>query len=106
MKLAPIDHRYGKLPNGWPQPTFMSTDEDGGLNIEWCFGEQGADDSWRVLFSWDPDEGAMVCRTTKERQDFFVEADGDSKKNIMPALDRWLTAPPNESDGAKGDQRT
>jgi hypothetical protein len=56
------------LPNGWKQPTFLSVDDDGGLTIEWCFGGQGASDSERVMFTWDPKEGVMACRTTRDHQ--------------------------------------
>ena len=86
---APITFDCGKLPSGWPQPTFMSVSEDGSLNIEWCFGE-GADDSWRVIFSWDPDEGAMICRTNKSEQRSLCQAEGNDPKAIGPTLDRWL----------------
>lgn len=90
MKLAPIDFRYGKLPNGWPQPTFLNVSEDGSLNIEWCFGEQGAQDSWRVMFCWDPEEGAMCCKTTHDDQE-SRGADTDDEEDIAQALDEWLS---------------
>ena len=54
-----------------PKPTFIWVGADGALNLEWCFGgrqDEGADDSWRVMFAWDPDEGAMACKTTKDGQ--------------------------------------
>lgn len=87
-KYAPIEYPYGKLPNGWPQPTFLSTDDDGGINIEWCFGTQGADDSWRVSFCWIPDEGGMAIRTTRDHQDTI------EKHNVGHYLDQWLREPP------------
>jgi hypothetical protein len=53
----------GKLPNGWPQPTFMSVDDGGALNIEWLWSGE------RILFVWDPAEGAMTCHTTRDGQE-------------------------------------
>lgn len=90
-----LDFTYGTLPNGWPQPTFISVDDHGGLNIEWCFGAQGSPESWRVLFSWDPEEGAMICRTTEERQD-FVERPAEG--TIAATLHEWLTVPPSSTE--------
>lgn len=61
--------KQGNMPNGWPYPTFMSVDdEDGSLNIEWCFGEQGSQASERVMFSWEPEVGPMACHTRHEGQ--------------------------------------
>lgn len=87
--LAPITYEYGRLPNGWPQPTFLSVDDGGGVVIEWCFGAQGAANSWRVMFSWDPDDGGMCCRTTQREHEAYAAIEGDAQK-IGPALDRWL----------------
>lgn len=90
--LAPITYACGRLPNGWPQPHFLHIDNDGGLLIEWIFGEQGAEDSWRVSFSWDPDDGAYVIVTTKGKQ--YLYGAGESEPaTVCPALERWLTAP-------------
>lgn len=96
VPLAPIGDRP-RLPNGWPQPTFMSLGDDGSLNIEWCFGEQGADDSWRVMFCWDPDEGAMACKTTHDGQE---HREGEVDTIIM--LDRWLRGAPTHRVGEEG----
>lgn len=87
-----IDFAFGKLPNGWPQPTFMSFDEDGGLHIEWCFGGHDTKDNWRVGFSWWPDEGAMICRTTQERQDTLERP---AETALAATLHEWLTMPPS-----------
>jgi len=46
-----------------PKPTFVTIEEDGCVNLEWCFGDQGENDSWRLAFVCDPDEGVMVCET-------------------------------------------
>ena len=88
--LPPLDFRYGRFPNGWPHPTFLDMTPVNGLSIEWCFGEQGADDSWRVLFSWDEESGAMVCCTTKAGQEFFGTEEGHTGTQIADALQRWL----------------
>ena len=55
-----------KLPNGWPHPTFMSVDDGGALNVEWCGG--AGDNRWRIMFVWDPEEGATSCHTTRGEQ--------------------------------------
>jgi hypothetical protein len=69
-----------------PEPTFVSVDDDGSLNIEWCLGgPQGSPDSWRVLFCWDPDEGAWAVRTTREGQ---TSAEGVSATRALVA---WLS---------------
>lgn len=82
------------LPNGWPRPTFMSSDEDS-VSVEWCFGEQGAADSWRVSFSWNAGEGVQVVRTWRAGQEYRAENEGGSS-DIGPVLDAWLreTKPP------------
>jgi hypothetical protein len=102
MSRAPITFDYGKLPNGWPQPTFMSISEDGSLNIEWCFGTQGADDSWRVTFIWDPDlRSAQVIRTDRKDQESLCTDDGDDPFAITASLERWLRTDSAKDKGTK-----
>jgi len=60
--------RARTLPNGWPHPTSLRVDENGGVNIEWCFGEPGAVDSYRVGFTWNPREGAAAFVVRKDAQ--------------------------------------
>jgi hypothetical protein len=48
-----------------PMPTFISIDDDGAVSMTWCFGDQGAPDSSRILFVWDPKEGPMTARIDK-----------------------------------------
>lgn len=72
------------LPNRWPQPTFLSVDEDGALNIEWCFGEQDSPESHRIMFVWDPAEPAMACRTTRDGQEY------EEGERAGAKLDEWL----------------
>lgn len=74
-----------RLPNGWPQPTFFSIDpDDGSLNIEWCFGAQGAADSYCVMFVYDPVEGVMACKTTHANQEC------DETNDATLTLAKWL----------------
>ncbi len=69
-----------------PKPTFISVDDGGALNIEWCFGQQGAPDSWRAMFVWDPAEGVMACKTTK------VGQLSDVTENAAHVLAAWLVS--------------
>lgn len=88
-------HKGAAFPNGWPIPTFMGVSEqDGVLTVEWCFGEQGAADSWRVLLSWDREEGLGACITTRTFQD-YVSGEAD----VLATLDAWLRGPPKEPAG-------
>lgn len=69
-----------------PQHTFVSVDMWNAISLEWCFGGQGEPDSWRVLFCWDPQEGAMCCKTWKDsngvlKQD-YIEGK-DSAKRLL-----------------------
>lgn len=73
------------LPNGWPQPTFMSTYDDGSFNIEWCFGDQGADNSWRVMFCWSPSGEVMACWTDKVSQECE-----ERPEYVLKSLDKFL----------------
>ena len=66
------------LPNGWPEPTFLSVDDDGALNVEWC-----ADDC-TISFWWHPKEGAMATRTTGTDQS------SDQTETAGMSLARWL----------------
>jgi hypothetical protein len=48
-----------------PMPTFISIDDDGALHLTWCFDAQGAADSSRIMFMWEPKEGPMTARIDK-----------------------------------------
>lgn len=49
------------LPNGWPQPTFMSTDEDGAVPYRVAFRQAGCVGfSWRALARWLANGGSNV----------------------------------------------
>lgn len=58
-----------KLPNGWPQPTFLNVDEEGALNIEWIIDNPDT----RILFVYDPKEGPMTCITPRIGAQTFKE---------------------------------
>lgn len=81
------------FPNNWPHPQFMSVDDRGALIIEWIFGKQGAENSWRVLFCWDPKEGAMCCKTIKSGEQVCVENEYAAKylDSIFQDLNAKLT---------------
>ncbi len=64
-------------------PHFFYFDEDGTLNMEWCFGEQGAQDSWRVMFVVCPDQGTYLIETRHTGQNFFR---GEEAIKALPAL--------------------
>lgn len=80
-----LDFAFGKLPNGWPNPTFMSVDE-GAFFIEWCFGDQGSKDSWRVSFYWDLQDGAMVIKTDAQSQECY-----ENDPQLAFKLNEWLS---------------
>lgn len=42
-----------------PSPTFVYA-KGNELMMEWCFGEQGAADSWRIVFSMGSQEGTYT----------------------------------------------
>lgn len=69
-----------RLPNGWPQPTFMSTSHDT-FFVEWISDEE------TISFCWMPDEGAMILRTTNHSQDCLENNDAD----IPKVLNEWLS---------------
>ncbi len=74
------------LPNGWPQPTFMSVDEDGCLCIEWCFPVGvSMPETHRVSFFYMPTEGPMALLTADAGQ--VVEQD---PMKVCAALDGML----------------
>ncbi len=77
---------FGKVfPNGYPIPDFMYTTEEGWFCIEWIFGNQGADDSWRLSFTFFKDEPAMLLKTDKNGQESI-----ESPEKIAEYLDKWL----------------
>ena len=92
-----IDYDFGKFPSGWPRPTNMGIDENGSLDIEWIFGNHDDPDKWRVLFTWIPNEGAMICKTTSDGQESYESeslfADPDF---IGKILNEWLSGEINE----------
>ena len=57
------------FPNGWPQPLFLHVEEDGAVCIEWIADDENGRER-RVLFAWDPTEGASAVRTAQEGQTF------------------------------------
>jgi hypothetical protein len=75
--------RARSLPNGWQQPTFLTVDDGGGLNLEWCFGTGEA--SFTLAFVWEPDEGVMAVRTRNREQD------ADETEAAAKTLAYWLT---------------
>lgn len=70
------------LPNGWPVPTFMNVDEDGFLTIEWCFGKQGEEGSWRILYTAYT-MGGQIARLT------HTPFTSEMSTNVLH-LDKWL----------------
>lgn len=89
QRLIDVDEeRYKPHPNGMAVPTFMSIDSEDAFVVEWCFGHQGADDSYRIMFCWDPDEGAMTCKTT--RNPLGQECYQNNDPEIGKKLKEWL----------------
>jgi hypothetical protein len=80
-----IDERF---PNKWLQPTFLSVDDEGSLNIEWCCGS--GEDNYRIAFWWDPTEGASACKTTKDDQ---IYEEGFFAGNTLA---KWLNEEANK----------
>lgn len=60
-------------------PHFLYTDEDGDFCMEWCFGEQGDSDSWRVMYVNSLEEGIYLIETRKDVQDCYYGEDATRK---------------------------
>lgn len=67
-------------------PTFTSVDDEGAISLEWIYGGD------RILFVWDPREGAMAVKTFKEGQ---VSAEGLQAAIVLQA---WLQEKQHEND--------
>jgi hypothetical protein len=48
-----------------PTPGDMRVCADGSVYATWFYGDQGADDSWRVTMLWQPGEGFYVFKTER-----------------------------------------
>lgn len=57
-----------------PVPGYFSIGSDGSVSATWFHGAQGADDSWRATFLWQPGEGFHVYLTHKAGS-FSIEGD-------------------------------
>jgi hypothetical protein len=73
-------HPTPRFPNGWPQPTFFTIDDDGTIHLEWHF-----DGNDTITFFWNPEEGPMAI------QHFGPHESLDETETAARTLSRWLT---------------
>lgn len=78
------EHGFAVLP----VPHFVTVDNEGEMNFEWCFGKQGTPDSWRVsAFIPRGGKGTWTLLTTKHPLSLAWSLDGVEGTR---AADPWV----------------